>query len=71
MSLLREFSAFNTEVSSKTPKIQVNNNQSADYTLWIKATDADAKYTYFITDLAEKRGLKVREFKNYLIIYST
>jgi hypothetical protein len=69
--LLRELSAFRAKSSKETPIVHVYDNQSAGYTLWTEANADDTNYACFITDLAEKRGLKVREFKNYLIIYST
>jgi hypothetical protein len=71
IGLLRELSVFQAEGLKEAPKVYVYDNQNAGYALWTKANADDNNYVYFVTDLAEKRGLKIREFKNYLIIYST
>ncbi len=70
IGLLRELSAFQAESSKEAPTVNIYGNQKG-YTLWTKANADDNQYVYFVTDLAEKRGLKVKEFKNYFIIYST
>lgn len=71
IGLLTELSAFQAKGSKETPKLCIYGNRNADYALWTKANANYNKYTCFVTDLAEKQRLKVREFKNYLVIYST
>jgi hypothetical protein len=71
MGLLRELSEFQDESSKEAHKVHVYDNQNAGYALWTKANTDANNYACFVTNLAEKYGLKVMEFKDYLIIYST
>ena len=71
IDLFRELSAFQAKGLGETPKVYIYDNQNAGYTLWTKANADDNRYARFVTDLAEKHGLRVKEYENYLIICST
>jgi hypothetical protein len=70
MNLLRTFSSARFKDSAEVPKVHVYDNQTAGYVLWTKANSDIADYDFFVRDLAEKQGFKVREYNGYLIIYS-
>jgi hypothetical protein len=71
IGLLRELSAFQAKGSKETPKVHIYDNRNAGYTLWTKVNTDDNRYNCFVTDLAEKHGLRVKKFENYLIMFST
>jgi len=70
MDLLKEISSVQVKGLEEAPKVHVYDNQNAGYVLWTKAAADDANYARFIKELAEKRKLRVTEFRDYLIIYS-
>ena len=71
MALLWAFLSVRLRGSAAAPKVHVYDNQNAGYVLWTKANADFPYYDLFARDPAEKRGLKVREFRDYLIISSS
>jgi hypothetical protein len=70
MDLLKELSSVQVRGLEVAPKYRVYDNQNAGYVLWTKAAADDADYARFIKEIAEKRKLRVTEFRDYLIISS-
>jgi hypothetical protein len=70
MDLLKELSSVQIKGLEGAPKVHVYDNQNAGYVLWTKGATDDENYARFIKKFAEKRKLRVTEFRDYLVIYS-